>query len=145
MDRWLNGTKLSPPFYVEHQRRRKRKSKAKHQDHCEQVIKPDSNFQLSSDPHFILHEPIPPHILETLCGSRYFTRHPKSISKFQDMIGTELKDKLKDFLAKTQYSMHANHIKTCMACANVLCGRLGSSTFQDPFTTVIIWDTGASF
>ena len=32
-----------------------------------------------------------------------------------------------------------------MASVNILCGRLGSSTSQDPRTTVIIWDTGASF
>ena len=32
-----------------------------------------------------------------------------------------------------------------MASANILCGRLGSSTSQDPRTTVIIWDTGTSF
>ena len=29
--------------------------------------------------------------------------------------------------------------------ANILCGRLGSSTYQDPYTTVLIWDTGVSF
>ena len=32
-----------------------------------------------------------------------------------------------------------------MASKNILCGRLGSSTSQDPRTTVLIWDTGASF
>ena len=32
-----------------------------------------------------------------------------------------------------------------MAHANVLCGRLGSSTSQYTCTTVIIWDTGVSF
>ena len=32
-----------------------------------------------------------------------------------------------------------------MTCANLLCGRLGSRKYQDPRTTVIIWDTGASF
>ena len=32
-----------------------------------------------------------------------------------------------------------------MASANIQCGRLGSSTSQDPCTTVIIWDTGVSF
>ena len=32
-----------------------------------------------------------------------------------------------------------------MARKNILCGRLGSSTSQDPRTTVLIWDTGASF
>ena len=32
-----------------------------------------------------------------------------------------------------------------MARKNILCGRLGSSTSQDPHTTVLIWDTGASF
>ena len=32
-----------------------------------------------------------------------------------------------------------------MARANVLCGRLGSSKSQYPHTTVLIWDTGASF
>ena len=145
MDRWLNGTKLFPPWYVSHQRRRNRKSKAKYQYHCEQVIKPESKFQLSSNLHFIFHEPIPTHTLKTLCGSRYFTRHPNSISKFQYKIGTELNDKLKGFLTKTQYSIHANHIKACMACANVLCGLLGSRTSQYLCTTEIIWDTGASF
>ena len=32
-----------------------------------------------------------------------------------------------------------------MASINILCGRLGSSTYQDPRTTVLIWDTGAPF
>ena len=32
-----------------------------------------------------------------------------------------------------------------MAHANVLCGRLGSRTSQDPRTNVLIWDAGASF
>ena len=32
-----------------------------------------------------------------------------------------------------------------MARLNILCGRLGSSTYHDPHTTVIIWDNGASF
>ena len=32
-----------------------------------------------------------------------------------------------------------------MASANILCGRLGSSTYQDPHTTVLSWDTGVSF
>ena len=49
------------------------------------------------------------------------------------------------FFAKTQHSTHANHIKTCMASANILCGCLGSSTSQDTRTNVLIWDTGASF
>ena len=92
-----------------------------------------------------MHEPIPPHILDNFCGSRYFTRFPKSILKFQDKIGTKLKDNLKEFLAKNKHATHANHIKTCMECANVLFGRLGSRISQDHCTTVIIWDTGALF
>ena len=32
-----------------------------------------------------------------------------------------------------------------MTSANILCGRLGSSTPQNPHTNVLIWDTGASF
>ena len=32
-----------------------------------------------------------------------------------------------------------------MTSANILCGRLCSSTSQDPHTNVLIWDTGASF
>ena len=58
---------------------------------------------------------------------------------------TELKSKIKEFLAKNQQDTHANHIRTCMACANILCGHIGYSTSQDTCTTMLIWDTGASF
>ena len=51
----------------------------------------------------------------------------------------------KIFFAKKQHATHVNHIKTCMASANILCGRLGSSTSHDPHTNVLIWDTGTSF
>ena len=62
--------------------------KAKALHHCQRVIKPKSKFQLSRNYHFILHYPIPPHILDDFCGSRYFTRIPKFISNFQDKNGT---------------------------------------------------------
>ena len=32
-----------------------------------------------------------------------------------------------------------------MTSANILCGSLGFSTYQDPCTNVLIWDTSASF
>ena len=32
-----------------------------------------------------------------------------------------------------------------MTCANILCGHTGYITSQDPRTTMLIWDTGASF
>ena len=124
-------------------RRRKPKSKALH--HCRGVIKPESNFQLSGDSHFRLYEPIPPPILDNLCGSIDFTRLPKLISKFQDNHGTELKADLKDFLANNQHTTHTNHIKTSMVRANLRCGCLGYSTSYYPCTTVIVLDTGASF
>ena len=88
---------------------------------------------------------IPSHILDTLCGSRYFNIPPKFISKFQDNNGTELKAKLRDFLSKTQHSTHANNIKICTARATIICGRLGSITSHDPCTTVLILDNGKSF
>ena len=69
------------------------KSKALH--HRQQLIKSELIFQLSGDSHFRFNDPIPPHILDILCGSRYFTRHPKFISNFQDKNGTEIKAKLK--------------------------------------------------
>ena len=111
--------------------------------HHQRVIKPELNFQLLGDFQFRLNGPIPPHILDNLCGSREFTKLPKFISKSQDKNGTELKADLKDFIAKTKHTTHFNHMNTCMAHANVICGRLGSITYKDPCTNVIIWDTGA--
>ena len=58
---------------------------------------------------------------------------------------TELKSKLKELLANNQHTTHANHIKTCMDRANILCGHIGYSTSQDTHTTMLFWDTGASF
>ena len=58
---------------------------------------------------------------------------------------TKIKSKLKEFLAKNQQDMHVNHIKTCMACANILCGHIGYRTSQDTHTTMLIWDTVTSF
>ena len=133
----IYGTVFLSPLYVTYQRRRRRNTKAKDQHHCQQV-------QLSGNSLFIFNEPIP-HTLDNLCGSRYFTILPKSISKFQDKRGTEIKAKLKYFIVKTQHATHANNIKTCMTRANVLFVRLGSITSQDPRTTVLILDTGASF
>ena len=92
-----------------------------------------------------MHEPIPPHVLDNFCVSRDFTRLPKFISKIQYKNGTDLKDKLKEFLSNNQHATHANHINTCMVQANLLCGRLGSSTSQDPCTAVFILDIGVSF
>ena len=86
--------------------------------HCQQV-------QVFIDSYFRFNEHIP-QILDNFCGSRYFNRLPKFISKFQDNNGTEIKAKLKEFLAKTQHTTHTNHIKTCMVRANVICGCLGS-------------------
>ena len=79
------------------------------------------------------------------CGSKDFIRLTKLISKFQDKNGTKLKAKLKEFIAKTRHAKHANYINTYMARINVLCVRLISVTSQDPRTTVILWDNGASF
>ena len=126
--------------------------KAKDRHHCQKVIKSDLNkpelrneFQVSGNLYFRLNQPIPPHILDNFCVSRDFTRLPKLISIFQDKNGNELKDNLKESLAKTQHSTHANHIKTCVARVNVLCVCLVSSTYQDPHHTVLICDTGTSF
>ena len=91
-----------------------------------------------------MNDPIPPHILDNFFGSIYLTIIPNFISKFQDSNATELKANTKAFLAKNQHATHENHIKTCIACANVLCGCLGYSSSHDPHTTVLIWDTSAS-
>ena len=69
--RWLNGTDFSSPLYGIHLRSRRRKPKAKVIHHRQQVIKPESNFQLSGDYHFRLYEPISPHIF--FLGLRDFT------------------------------------------------------------------------
>ena len=82
--------------------------------------------------------------MDNFFGSIYLTIIPNFISKFQDSNATELKANTKAFLAKNQHATHENHIKTCIACANVLCGCLGYSSSHDPHTTVLIWDTSAS-
>ena len=91
---WIYGTKFNPPCYVMHWHRRRRKPKAKACHHRQGVIKPESNFQLSGDYHFRFHDPIPPHILDNLCGSIDFTSLTKLVSKFQDKNGTKLKAEL---------------------------------------------------
>ena len=115
-----------------------RKPKAKACHHFQVVIKPKSKFQLSGYYHFILHDTIPQPILDNFYGSRDFTKLPKLISKFQDKNGTELKSNLKEFIAMTQHTKHANSIKTCIASANVLCRCIGSITSKYPCTTVLI-------
>ena len=64
---------------------------------------------------------------------------------FRTGMGLRYRLSSKSFLAKTQHTTHAKCIKICMSSADILCGRLGSSTFQDPRTTMRIWDTSASF
>ena len=142
---WLYGTEFPSPHYDMRRNRISKKPKANTFHHRRRLIKPESEFQLSGDSHFRFHEPIPPHILDNFCGSRDFTGITNLIWKFQDKTGTELKSKIKEFLAKTQHDTHSDNMKTCVSCANVLCGRLGYSTSQYPRTTVFIWDTGASF
>ena len=92
-----------------------------------------------------MNDPITPQLLDNFCGSRNFTTPPKLIQKFQDKNGNELKGKLKEFLSNTQHTMHTNNINICMERANVICGPLGSSTSQNPCTTVLIWDNVTSF
>ena len=58
---------------------------------------------------------------------------------------TELKSKLKELLANNQHATHANHIKTCMDHANILCGHIGYSRSQDTHPTMLIWTNGTSF
>ena len=84
----LDGTKFSSPRYATHRRSRRRNHKDKDHHHCRGVIKPGNS-------HFRFHDTTPPHILDNFCGSRYFTRLPRLISKFQGKNGTELKAKLK--------------------------------------------------
>ena len=140
---WLDGTNIPFPCYITYwiTRRRNPKYKARHRHW--RLIKPESNFQLSRDSHFRFYEPIPPPKLDNFCGSRYVTRLPKFVSKFQDKNGTELNVKLKYFLDKTQHTTNSNCIMTCIARANVLYGRLGSIKYQYLCTTVIILDTCA--
>ena len=92
---WLYGTKFTSHCYVTHRRRRGRNPKAKARHHRWWVIKPESNFQMSGDSHFRLHERISPQILDNFCGSIYFTRLPNLISKFQYNNGTDIKAKVK--------------------------------------------------
>ena len=69
----IDGNECPSPCYVMHQHMKRRNPKAKACHHCQQVIKTESTFQLSGDYHFRFHDSIPPHILDNLCGSRYFT------------------------------------------------------------------------
>ena len=138
---WLDGTKFPYLCYIIHRRSRRRNPNHKDLHLYQLVIKPESNFHLSGNYPFIFNEPIPPYILDNFCGSRYFTRFPNLISKFQDKNGTEPRANLKGFLSINRHATQANNINTCMACANVIFGHLGYRKSQDPCINVLNFDT----